>query len=110
MNQERFTLEIPMSRKAFADCWNAPKNRKLMYCLALAAWTILVMFIIVILSLTATSVYRVAFYLPFTIFLFLLPLSTHWLIYCVREDYRATVRDEQTVYNVMADDTHIASL
>lgn len=107
MQHERITLEIPTSRKAFADWWYAPKNRKLVYYLSLATWTILFVFMMTILPLTATSTYRVAFYLPLVIFMLLLILTTHWLLQSAMEDYRAAHRndDEPTVYNVMADDT-----
>lgn len=85
--RHHITLEIPASRKAFWDWYEADRNKALIYYLALIAWCTLFLQAFTILPLTAMSNYRVAFYLPLSIFMVLLPLATHWLIQCALNDY-----------------------
>lgn len=85
--RERITLEIPASRKALSDWYNADRNKRMIYGMALGLWVLIFLFMMTILPLTATSSYRVAFYLPLVIFMPLLGLSTHWLIQAALNDY-----------------------
>jgi len=85
--RERITLEIPASRKALSDWYNADRNKRMIYWMALALWVLIFLFMMTILPLTATSSYRVAFYLPLVVFMILLGLSTHWLIQASLNDY-----------------------
>lgn len=85
--RERITLEIPASRKALSDWYNAEHNKRFIYWLSLVVWVVLFLFMFTILPLTATSNYRVTFYLPLVIFMPLLFLTTHWLIQCALSDH-----------------------
>ncbi len=85
--REHIALQIPTSRKALADWYYASRNKRFIYWLSLALWTIVFAFMMTIVPLTATNTYRVTFYVPLFIFIVLFPLSTHWLIQCALNDY-----------------------
>lgn len=91
-SKQYITLEIPSSRKAFWDWYEADRNKRLIYYLSLATWIFIVLQMFTIVPLTATSTYRVAFYLPLLIFTLLLSGSTHWLIQCGMNDYDVSHR------------------
>jgi len=104
--RERITLEIPASRKALSDWYNAEHNKRFIYWLSLTVWVILFLFMFTILPLTATSNYRVTFYLPLVIFMPLLFLTTHWFIQCALSGtvIQRTAVEEDTSYVVMPDE------
>ena len=90
MQQDVIPAQIVVIRDRiaiFTDYYNEPKNKKFFYCLALVLWVMLFMLGLTILPMTATSTYRVAFYLPLIIFTLLLAISTHWLRQCALDDY-----------------------
>ena len=86
--KQHITLEIPASRKAFWDWYEADRNKRFIYFISLALWLFTMVQMFTVLPLTATSEYRVAFYLPLCIFTVLLATSTHWLVQCALTDYK----------------------
>jgi len=90
--RQYITLEIPSTRKAFWDWYEADRNKRLIYYFALAGWLLILLQLFTVIPLTATSTYRVAFYLPLFILISLLGVSTHWLIQCVLNDYDVSHR------------------
>ena len=105
LSQERqhFTLEIPATRKAFWDWYHNDQNKNLIYYIVLVIWTGWTLDMIVILALTATSVYRSAFYVPFFFFGMGWGPLTHLFIQCAfnrhdvqhRERYHTISLDEK---------------
>ena len=85
--EQHITLEIPASRQAFWDWYEADRHKRIIYYLALSSWIIFVLHMIIILSLTATSVYRSAFYVPLLLFGLLFGPLTHWLIQASLNEY-----------------------
>lgn len=85
--EQHITLEIPASRQAFWDWYEAERNKRMIYYLALSTWVVFVLHMIIILSLTATSFYRSAFYVPLLLFALLFGPLTHWLLQAALNDY-----------------------
>lgn len=70
------------------EYYNEPKNKGFIYSLSLTVFGILLLLALTIIPMTATSTYRIAFYLPLIIFTLLIVLSLHWLIRCAFEYFR----------------------
>lgn len=86
-NKDRYTISIPVTRHEILKWFNAETNKTMIYHLSLGLWVLLLTLMFTILPLTATSEYRVAFYLPLTIFIFLLYVLTHFLLQCALSNY-----------------------
>lgn len=101
MQQTHFTIAIPTSRLAFSDWYDAPQNKRIILHIALFVWTSLVALMVTILSLTATSDYRVAFYLPLCLFVILLYGATYWLLTAARQEIFVKIQQEADSHIVL---------
>jgi protein-S-isoprenylcysteine O-methyltransferase Ste14 len=94
MQQTHFTIAIPTSRLAFSEWYDTPQNKRIILHIALLVWTSLVALMMTILSLTATSDYRVAFYLPLCLFVILLYVATYWLLTAARHEILVKIQQD----------------
>lgn len=92
---QHFTIAIPTSRLAFTEWYDAPQNKRIILHFAIFVWTSLVSLMMTVLSLTATSDYRVAFYLPLCLFVILLYVATYWLLSVARQEILAKIHQDE---------------
>lgn len=92
---QHFTIAIPTSRQAFTEWYDAPQNKRIILHLAIFVWTSLISLMTTVLSLTATSDYRVAFYLPLCLFVILLYVATYWLLSVARQEILAKIHQDE---------------
>lgn len=103
-SEDHIHIGIPASRKAFSDWFNAEHNKRLIYYIALGAWLVLFVFMESILPLTATSEYRVAFYLPLAVFMLALGGTTHFLIQAALADFAVRNREQAMAFYAPTND------
>lgn len=99
-----FTLEIPVTRKAFWDWYNNDQNKRTIYYIALIIWVVWLLEMITILTLTATNIYRSAFYVPLVIFGLVFGPLTHWFIQCSLNKYDVEHRERYHTITLEIDD------
>jgi hypothetical protein len=89
-SKSKFVVEVPNSRDAIIEWYNADRNKRLIYYFSLLFWSVVQILLLTVLPLTATSSYRIAFYLPLLILIPLECFATHWLIQCALHDFEAS--------------------
>ncbi len=110
VTREHIAFHIPTTRKGFTDWYYASRNKRFIYWLCFALWTIVFTLMMTILPLTATSSARASFYVPLFIFMILFPLSTHCLIQSALNDYATKERDEGDSHFVIVSNNDTTSL
>lgn len=98
---QHFTIAIPTSRLAFTEWYDAPENKRIILHSAIFVWTCLISLMMTILSLTAMSDYRVAFYLPLCLFVILLYAATYWLLSVARQEILAKIHQDEDSHIVI---------
>lgn len=95
--QQHYTIEIPTNRHAFLQWYDTPRNKRLILHIAMLVWLVIITFMTIVLSLTANSEYRVAFYLSLILFMSLFYMSTYWLFSAVRQEILVKLQQESTI-------------
>ena len=98
---------IVLTRASIIDWYNSNNNNKyVMYLISLAIWVISTITIMSCLAVTSTSLNRASFFAPiFLIYIPVLSGTTYFLLYCHRNYYNITLRDD--VYIIGGDNDEL---